>query len=244
MSNVTYNFAGRTAIVTGGSAGIGAEIARHYASAGANVAIWDLTEPENAPTDAMFCKVDISQPDQISDAVAKTRSVFGGIDFLSHNAGYAGPTLPVVENDPNIWARVIEVNLTGTFHLAQAIVPVMQERGFGRVVNMASLAGKEGTPNASAYSAAKAGVIGFTKSLAKELAQSDIRVNCIAPAAIKTAILDQMTPEFVQVMIDKSPMKRLGWVEEAARMVMWLSSEDCTFNSGAVFDLSGGRATY
>ncbi|MES0826919.1 SDR family NAD(P)-dependent oxidoreductase [Ruegeria sp. SCP11] len=244
MSNVSYDFSGRTAIVTGGSAGIGAEISRHYAAAGAKVAIWDLAEPCDAPDGALFCKIDISQPDQIADAVATTREVFGGIDFLSHNAGFAGPTLPVVENDPSTWARVIEVNLTGTFYLAHAVVPVMQERGFGRIINMASLAGKEGTPNASAYSAAKAGVIGFTKSLAKELAQTDIRVNCIAPAAIKTAILDQMAPDFVQIMIDKSPMKRLGWVEEAARLVMWLSSDDCTFNTGAVFDLSGGRATY
>ena len=244
MSNVTYDFAGCTAVITGGAAGIGAEIARHYAAAGANVAIWDLSEPNDAPEGAIACKVDISQPDQIASAVAETRKAFDGIDFLSHNAGFAGPTLPVVENDPAVWARVIEVNLTGTFYLAHAIVPVMQETGFGRIVNMASLAGKEGTPNASAYSASKAGVIGFTKSLAKELAQTDIRVNCIAPAAIKTSILDQMTPDFVQIMIDKSPMKRLGWVEEAARIVMWLSSEDCTFNTGAVFDLSGGRATY
>ncbi|NOD77641.1 MULTISPECIES: SDR family NAD(P)-dependent oxidoreductase [unclassified Ruegeria] len=244
MSNVSYDFTGRTAVVTGGAAGIGAEIARHYAAAGANVAIWDLSEPDDAPEGAISCKVDISDPDQIAAAVAKTRSAFGGVDFLSHNAGFAGPTLSVVESDPKIWARVVEVNLTGTFHLAHAIVPLMQEAGFGRIINMASLAGKEGTPNASAYSASKAGVIGFTKSMAKELAQTDIRVNCIAPAAIKTAILDQMTPEFVQIMVDKSPMKRLGWVEEAARMVMWLSSEDCTFNTGAVFDLSGGRATY
>ena len=244
MSNVSYDFTGRTAVVTGGAAGIGAEIARHYAKAGANVAIWDIAEPEDAPDGALFSQVDISQPDQIADAVTRTRAAVGGIDFLSHNAGFAGPTLPVVESDPAIWARVVEVNLTGTFYLAHAVVPVMQERGFGRIVNMASLAGKEGTPNASAYSAAKAGVIGFTKSLSKELAQTDIRVNCIAPAAIKTAILDQMAPGFVQIMVDKSPMKRLGWVEEAARMVMWLSSEDCTFNTGAVFDLSGGRATY
>ena len=244
MSNVTYDFTDRTAVITGGSAGIGAEIARHYARAGANVAIWDLRAPDDAPEGAAFCEVDISQPDQIAHAVTQTCKAFGGIDFLSHNAGFAGPTLPVTDNDPAVWARVIDVNLTGTFHLAHAIVPIMQDRGFGRIINMASLAGKEGTPNASAYSAAKAGVIGFTKSLAKELAQTDIRVNCIAPAAVKTAILDQMEPEFVQIMIDKSPMKRLGHTEEVARMVMWLSSEDCTFNTGAVFDLSGGRATY
>ncbi|WP_299848191.1 SDR family NAD(P)-dependent oxidoreductase [uncultured Roseovarius sp.] len=244
MSNVNYDFSNRVAVITGGAAGIGAEIARQYASAGAKVAIWDLSEPEAAPNGALHCKVDISDPTQITAAVSDTCAAFGGIDFLSHNAGFAGPTLPVVDNDPATWAKVVEVNLTGTFYLAHAVVPVMQEKGFGRIVNMASLAGKEGTPNASAYSAAKAGVIGFTKSLAKELALTDIRVNCIAPAAVKTAILDQMTPEFVQIMIDKSPMKRLGTVEETARLVMWLSSDDCTFNTGAVFDLSGGRATY
>lgn len=244
MSNVSYDFTGRTAVVTGGAAGIGREIARHYAAAGANVAIWDLEEPEAAPGGALSCKVDVSRPEQIAQALTKTADAFGRIDFLSHNAGFAGPTVPVVDSDPVTWARVIAVNLTGTFRLSRAVVPVMRQHGFGRIVNMASLAGKEGTPNASAYSAAKAGVIGFTKSLAKELAETGIRVNCIAPAAIKTAILDQMTPEFVQTMIDKSPMKRLGLVEEVARMVMWLSSDDCTFNSGAVFDLSGGRATY
>ncbi|WP_082005719.1 SDR family NAD(P)-dependent oxidoreductase [Halocynthiibacter namhaensis] len=219
-------------------------MARHYATAGAKIAIWDVSAPGAAPEGALYCKVDISDPAQITAAVAKTCAAYGGIDFLSHNAGFSGPTLPVVDNDPATWAKVVEVNLTGTFYLAHAIVPVMQKKGFGRIINMASLAGKEGTPNASAYSAAKAGVIGFTKSLSKELALTDIRVNCIAPAAVKTAILDQMTPEFVQVMIDKSPMKRLGTIEETARLVMWLSSEDCTFNTGAVFDLSGGRATY
>ncbi|WP_420548024.1 SDR family NAD(P)-dependent oxidoreductase [Curvivirga sp.] len=244
MSNIIYDYKDRTAVVTGGAAGIGLEIAKHYAKAGANIAIWDLSEPSDLPNGCIYCKVDISQPDQITKAIEKTVNAYGTIDFLSHNAGFAGPTLPVVDNDPETWTRVIEVNLTGTFHLAHQIVPIMQKHGFGRIINMASLAGKEGTPNASAYSAAKAGVIGFTKSLAKELAHTDIRVNCIAPAAIKTAILDQMEPEFVQIMIDKSPMKRLGWVEEAARMVMWLSSDDCTFNTGAVFDLSGGRATY
>ncbi|MEM9630883.1 MAG: SDR family NAD(P)-dependent oxidoreductase [Pseudomonadota bacterium] len=244
MTNVSYDFSGRTAIVTGGAAGIGAEVARHYADAGAKVMIWDANTPSSGPEGVEFCKVDISQPDQIAHALETTINAFGSIDFLSHNAGFSGPTLPVIECDPATWARVIDVNLTGTFRLAHAIVPVMLEKDSGRIINMASLAGKEGTPNASAYSAAKAGVIGFTKSLAKELAQTGIRVNCIAPAAIQTAILDQMAPEFVKIMIDKSPMKRLGSIEEAARMVMWLSSEDCSFNSGAVFDLSGGRATY
>ena len=244
MSNVSYDFTGRVAVVTGGSAGIGAEIVRHYTTGRAQVMIWDITPPEHLPQGTGFCQVDISQPEQIKQAVAQTCSAFGGIDFLSHNAGFAGPTVSVTDYDPDIWAQIISVNLTGTFHLAHHIVPVMQKAGYGRIINMASLAGKEGTPYASAYAAAKAGVIGFTKSLAKELAETQIRVNCIAPAAVKTAILDQMTPDFVQTMIAKSPMKRLGTVSEVAEMVMWLSSQACSFNSGAVFDLSGGRATY
>ncbi|SFU06328.1 3-oxoacyl-[acyl-carrier protein] reductase [Pseudovibrio denitrificans] len=244
MTDISYDFSGKVAVVTGGSKGIGAEIAQHYHKAGAQVAIWDLKVPENLPFPHVFCRVDISQQDQVEAAFARTLAQCGQIDFLSHNAGFAGSTVPLADYDPQEWARVVEVNLCGTFHLCHQIVPHMKDRGFGRIINMASLAGKEGTPNASAYSASKAGVIGLTKSLAKELAETDIRVNCIAPAAIKTDILDQMTPEFVQIMIDKSPMKRLGLVEEAAELVMWLSSSACTFNSGAVFDLSGGRATY
>ncbi len=244
MTDVSYNFDGRVAVVTGGAKGIGAQIARHYHSAGAKVAIWDLAAPEGLEIPHHFCRVDVSDLAQVNAAVTETVAHFGAIDYLSHNAGMAGSTVPVTEYDPTEWRRIVDINLTGTFHICHAVVPVMTQAGSGRIINMASLAGKEGTPNASAYSAAKAGVIGFTKSLAKELAETDIRVNCIAPAAIKTAILDQMTPEFVQVMIDKSPMKRLGLVEEAAEVVMWLSSSACTFNSGAVFDLSGGRATY
>ncbi len=244
MSDVSYDFSGRIAVVTGGANGIGAEIARQYHAAGAKVAIWDLAEPEALNVPHHYCRVDIADLAEIEAAVADTAAQLGGIDFLSHNAGFAGATVPVTDYDPAEWARIVDVNLTGTFRLCHAVVPVMKRAGFGRIINMASLAGKEGTPNASAYSAAKAGVIGFTKALAKELAETDVRVNCIAPAAIKTAILEQMTPEFVEIMIEKSPMKRLGLVEEAAEMVMWLSSTACTFNSGAVFDLSGGRATY
>lgn len=244
MSNVSYDFTDRVAVVTGGSNGIGAEIARHYHAAGARVHIWDLAAPVDLDIPHDFHQVDISDLNQIEIATRLVIEQHGQIDFLSHNAGYAGSTLAAIEYDPAEWARIIDVNLTGTYRLCRSVVPVMLKAGFGRVINMASLAGKEGTPNASAYSAAKAGVIGFTKALAKEHAQTDIRVNCIAPAAIKTDILDQMSPEFVAIMIDKSPMKRLGLISEAAEMVMWLSSTACTFNSGAVFDLSGGRATY
>lgn len=244
MSDVAYDFSGRVAVVTGGSKGIGAEIARQYHAAGARVVVWDLNEATDLGVSHEFHQVDIADRDAVEAATAATIASNGQIDFLSHNAGFAGPTMPLAEYDPDIWAKIIAVNLTGTYHLCRSVVPVMEAAGFGRIINMASLAGKEGTPNASAYSAAKAGVIGLTKSLAKELALTDVRVNCIAPAAIKTDILDQMAPEHVEVMIGKSPMKRLGLVGEAAEMVMWLSSSACTFNSGAVFDLSGGRATY
>ena len=244
MSNVAYDYSGRVAVITGGAKGIGAAIVERMAAAGAITVVWDIVAPDPDSPAADHCIVDITDPDAIAGAVATTHDRHGRIDFMSHNAGFAGSTVPVTDYDMDEWQQIIDVNLVGTFKLCRAVVPVMQQQGFGRIVNMASLAGKEGTPNASAYSAAKAGVIGFTKSLGKEVAGQDIRVNCIAPAAIRTAILDQMTPEHVQTMIDKSPMKRLGEVDEAAEMVMWLCSDACTFNSGAVFDLSGGRATY
>ena len=244
MVNVSYDFSGQTAVVTGGSNGIGAEIVRRYQAAGAAVMIWDIAEPDVPLGQMHFCRVDLADFNSVEAGVREAVDKLGRIDLLSHNGGYAGGTMPVVGSDPEAWARIVDINLTGTYRVARAVVPVMLEHGFGRIINMASLAGKEGTPNASAYSAAKAGVIAFTKALAKELAETDIRVNSVAPAAVKTDILNQMTPEFVQIMIDKSPMKRLGTVEEVAEIVLWLSSTACTFNSGAVFDLSGGRATY
>lgn len=244
MPEVTYRYEGRVAVVTGGAKGIGAEIVRKLRQAGAKVVVWDLEKPDNPVSEEDFCRLDVADGSAIEAARARTLARHGRIDILSHNAGFSGPTVPVTEYDPEAWQAVIDVNLTGTFRVCRAVVPAMQQQGFGRIVNMASLAGKEGTPNASAYSAAKAGVIAFTKSLGKELAGSDIRVNCIAPAAVHTAILDQMSAEHVQTMIDKSPMKRLGTVEEAADLVLWLCSDACSFNTGAVFDLSGGRANY
>jgi len=244
MSQVSYDFSGRVALVTGGSNGIGAEIARHYHSAGAQVVIWDIAEARELDFSHHFSQVDISQSEQIAKAMDELRQRFGRLDFLAHCAGFAGATGPLVDCDEQQWQRVIDVNLVGTFKLCQAVVPLMLAGDYGRIVNLASLAGKEGTPNASAYSAAKAGVIGLTKSLGKELAMTPVRVNCVAPAAVKTAILEQMSPEFVQIMIDKSPMQRLGEVEEVAQMAMWLSSDSCSFNTGAVFDLSGGRSVY
>lgn len=246
MNDVHYNFKGRVAVVTGGSNGIGAAIVEKLQQAGANVVNWDLQAPRAAASShqADYCQVDISDLASIEQALATTMEQHGQIDFLVNNAGYAGPTVPVIDYDPDDWQAIIDVNLVGVFRVCRAVAPAMKQQNFGRIINMASLAGKEGTPNASAYSAAKAGVIAFTKSFGKELALSDVRVNCIAPAVVNTAILDQMAPEHVQTMIDKSPMQRLGEVDEVAELVLWLCSKACTFNSGAVFDLSGGRATY
>ena len=239
---VSYDFSGRSAVVTGGAMGIGRAIAEGLRDAGATVRVWDLAAPSFSGVS--YCPVDVTDAASIAAALEATTEAQGRIDMLINNAGVAGSTLAMESYDPADWRRIVEVNLIGVYEVSRQVVPRMRQVGWGRIVNMASLAGKEGTPNASAYSAAKAGVIAFTKSLAKELALTDIRVNCVAPAAVETAILDQMAPDFVQTMIDKSPMKRLGTAEEVAAMVLWLCSEACSFNSGAVFDLSGGRATY
>ncbi len=239
---VSYDFSGRVAVVTGGANGIGREIARRFNQAGARVAVWDLASPDLSGVDGQ--RVDVTQPDTIAAALEATLSAHGGIDILVNNAGYVGPTVPVEAYDPVEWRRLIEVNLIGTYQVTRHVLPHMRARPNGRIVNIASLAGKEGTPNSSAYSAAKAGVIAFTKALGKELAETDIRVNCIAPAAIETGLLAQMTPEHLEIMIAKSPLKRLGTVAECAELALWLASDACTFNTGAVFDLSGGRATY
>ena len=239
---VSYDFSGQVAVVTGGAKGIGKAIAEGLGRFGAVVRVWDLEAPDTGGLAGQI--VDVTDPDGVAAARDAVLAEEGRIDVLVNCAGIAGSTLPVVETDPAEWRRVVEVNLFGVYHVSRLVVPVMQKAGRGRIVNVASLAGKEGTPNASAYSAAKAGVIAFTKSLGKELASSDIRVNAIAPAAVKTAILDQMAPAHVETMIAKSPMRRLGTVEEVAALTLWLCSEACSFNSGAVFDLSGGRATY
>jgi 3-oxoacyl-[acyl-carrier protein] reductase len=240
LSSARYDFSNLVAVVTGGAIGIGAAIAEHLSAQGAKVAIWDLAPP----TAGNHWRVDISDPESVRRACEETILAFGKIDILVNNAGFAGPTQPLDSYDPALWQRIIDINLVGTFNVCQAVVPGMRRNGIGRIVNIASLAGKEGTPNASAYSAAKAGVIAMTKSLGKELATTEIRVNAIAPAAVRTTLLEQMAPEHVQIMIDKSPMQRLGESEEVAELVAWLSSGSCSFSTGAVFDLSGGRATY
>ncbi|HEY1858313.1 SDR family oxidoreductase [Acidocella sp.] len=236
-----YDFAGRVAVVTGGRQGIGAAIAGALRAAGASVAVWDLiADDENG-----FCgEVDVTDDASVARATEATRAQFGGIDIVVNNAGFAGPTVPVEAYDPAMWRRIIDINLTGTFNVCRGVIPALRASRHGRIVNIASLAGKEGTPNASAYSAAKAGVIALTKSLGKELAGTSVLVNAIAPAAVDRPLLAQMAPAHVETMVRKSPLGRLGKPEEVAALALWLASDACSFSTGAVFDLSGGRATY
>ena len=229
------DFAGRTAVVTGGMQGIGAAIAKRLQASGAKVAIWDL---DGSP------RVDVADQASIDSAVKKTLAELGKIDVLINNAGIAGPSMPVVDYPVTEWKRVIDIDLNGPFLCSRAVVPHMVQAGYGRIVNIASIAGKEGNPNAAAYAAAKGGLIAFTKALGKELATSGVLVNCVTPAAAQTAILNQVTPEFSKFMLSKIPMGRFVNVDEIASLVGWLASEDCSFSTGAVFDISGGRATY
>ena len=229
------DFKGRTAVVTGGMVGIGAAIVKRLEASGAKVAIWDVNGPD---------KVDVTDQGSIDRALKKALASLGKIDVLVNNAGIAGPTVPVVEYPIEDWKRVIDIDLHGPFFVSRVVVPHMVKAGYGRIVNIASIAGKEGNPNAAAYAAAKGGLIAFTKALGKELATTGVLVNCVAPAAAQTAILDQVTPEFAKFMLSKIPMGRFVLVEEVAALVCWLASEDCGFSTGAVFDISGGRATY
>ncbi|HZO84601.1 MAG TPA: SDR family NAD(P)-dependent oxidoreductase [Verrucomicrobiae bacterium] len=239
---------GRVAIVTGGARGIGFAIAKRLTESGARCCLWDVN-PDALATAAKTLGahtaiVDISKPESVQAGFDQTLKHFGAVDILVNNAGIAGVTKKVWEFTPAEWQEVLQVNLFGVFLCCQAVVPHMMQRGYGRIVSIASIAGKEGNPNASHYSAAKAGVIALTKSLGKELAKTGVLVNCITPAVIQTDILKQVTQEHIDYMLSKIPMGRFGKVDEAAAMVAWLASEDCSFSTGAVFDLSGGRATY
>jgi NAD(P)-dependent dehydrogenase (short-subunit alcohol dehydrogenase family) len=238
-------FEGRVAVVTGGVSGIGAGIAARLASEGARVSLWDrdgarLTEVEAAYNVA----VDVTDAAAVQHAADNTASVLGKIDILIACAGITGPNASVWEYPTAEWDRVIDVNLNGVFYCNRAVVPHMLRNTYGRIVNIASIAGKEGNPNAAAYSASKAGVIGLTKSLGKELANTNIRVNCVTPAAVRTPLFAQMTQQHIDFMLSKIPLGRFGEIDEIASLVCWLSSEECSFSTGAAFDISGGRATY
>ena len=247
----TYDLKGRGAVVTGGCNGIGAATVDRLLASGARVAIWDRTPDDlearlagRVGEDLVVLPVDVADPAAVADAAAQTETMLGRIDVLVNSAGIAGPTFSLADYPVDAWKQVQDVNLNGTFYCCRAVVPGMVARGHGRIVNIASIAGKEGNPNASAYSASKAAVIALTKSLGKELAGHDIAVNCVTPATAQTRILDQVSPEFVEYMRGKIPRGRFVTVEEIASMVCWLVTAENSFTTGAVFDLSGGRATY
>ena len=246
MNNI--DLAGRKAVVTGGAQGIGRATAERLVASGAEVLIWDvdraLAETTAGEIGAGFIDLDLTDWEAVFSAAARSRAELGRIDILVCNAGISGATVSVADYPVEEWRRVLAVNLDAVFYCLKAVTPMMVEEGYGRVVNVASVAGKEGNPNACAYSASKAGVIALTKSLGKELAAHDVAVNCVTPAAAKTAIFDQMTEEHVAYMLSKIPRGRFVKTEEIAAMIAWLCSADCSFTTGGVFDLSGGRATY
>jgi 3-oxoacyl-[acyl-carrier protein] reductase len=243
-------FASRTAIVTGAASGIGAAIAARLAAEGAKVCLWDLNaaalEQAQAQINATATSaVDVANPEAVAQAMISSVAALGGtLDILVACAGITGPNATVRDYPVEAWQRVIDVNLNGVFYCNRAAVPVMERADYGRIVNIASVAGKEGNPNAAAYSASKAGVIGLTKSLGKELAKTGITVNCITPAAVRTALFEQMSQLHIDFMLSKIPMGRFGGIDEITALVCWLASEECSFSTGAVFDASGGRATY
>ena len=244
------DLSGRHAVITGGAAGLGLAIAQRMLASGAQVTLWDL-DPAALGRAAQALGagvhtvvVDVGEHASVVQAVRQTVTQQPRIDALVNCAGITGPNVKVWDYPPEQWLQVMQVNLNGLFYCCREVVPHMRERNDGRIVNIASVAGKDGNPNASAYSASKAAVIALTKSLGKELADTGVRVNCVTPAAVKTAIFEQMSPEHIAFMLSKIPMGRFGTPQEVAAMVAWLCTEECSFSTGAVFDLSGGRSTY
>ena len=240
---------GRHAVITGGASGIGFAIAQRMLASGGGLTLWDRDEAAlktataNLGTASHGVSVDVTNQASVQSAVKQTLK-FGNIDILVNSAGITGPNVKLWDYPVAEWEQVMAINLNGVFLCCREVVPHMRARNYGRIVNIASVAGKDGNPNASAYSASKAAVIALTKSLGKEMADTGVRVNCVTPAAVKTAMFDQMTPEHIAFMLSKIPMARFGTVDEIAAMVTWLSTEECSFSTGAVFDLSGGRSTY
>jgi 3-oxoacyl-[acyl-carrier protein] reductase len=247
MNQLDFN--GRTAVITGGAAGIGLAIAQRLVDSGGRVSLWDrdaaaLEQARSALGGADTRVVDVADPASVEAAAQASAIALERVDALVCSAGITGPNTTTWDYPVDAWRQVIDVNLNGVFLCNRSVIPLMLRQDYGRIVNIASVAGKEGNPTAPAYSASKAAVIGLTKSLGKELAKTGIRVNCITPAAVKTAIFDQMTQAHIDFMLAKIPLARFGTVEEIAALVAWLCTEECSFSTGAVFDLSGGRATY
>ena len=248
---IKYDLKNRVAIVTGGAQGFGLAITERFIESGAKVVIWDIDEGEAKKAlekvnseNLTYQIVDVSNYEAINSKLSEVEKSHGKIDIFINNAGVAGMNTTVAEYPIEEWNKVINLNLNAVFYCCKAVVPFMTKNDYGRIVNIASIAGKEGNPNASAYSTSKAGVIGLTKSLGKELAQKNIAVNCVTPAAAKTRIFDQMTEEHINYMLSKIPRNKFAKVEELASLVTWLASEENSFSTAAVFDLSGGRATY
>ena len=248
---IKFDIENRVAVVTGGAQGFGLAITERFIESGAKVVIWDIDENEAKKAlekvnskNLSYQIVDVGDFGKINEKLIEIESMHGKIDIFINNAGVAGMNTTVAEYPIEEWNKVINLNLNAVFYCCKAVVPFMEKNNYGRIVNIASIAGKEGNPNASAYSTSKAGVIGLTKSLGKELAQKNIAVNCVTPAAAKTRIFDQMTEEHINYMLSKIPRNKFAKVEELASLVTWLSSEENSFSTSAVFDLSGGRATY
>jgi 2-dehydro-3-deoxy-L-rhamnonate dehydrogenase (NAD+) len=249
VSLYANRFAGRTAIITGGASGLGRQTARRIVEEGGRVALWDinadlLAEAKAAVGADHVVMLDVADPEAVARAAQVSSAELGKVDILVASAGITGATRPVEEFPVASWQRVIDVNLNGLFYCCRALVPILVRNAYGRIINVASVAGKEGNPNASAYSASKAGVIGFTKSLGKELATKGVLVNCVTPATFESPILSQLPQSQVDYMRSKIPMGRLGDVEESVALVCWLASEECSFSTGATFDISGGRTTF